>query len=144
MRSDRDVPITTRMKLAHCVALPWGDGSRSGLGDAARCAGCADSLSPQELQVARGLSNVEAAATLFVSRKTVEAHLTRVYRKLGIRSRTELTVCWSLATTSHQTRTGHRLGGIGRYLKRRMLHQYLTLPNGSNTVTGSYVTPVGL
>ena len=39
----------------------------------------------------RGLNNVEAAAALFVSRKTVEAHLTRVYRKLGLRSRTELT-----------------------------------------------------
>ena len=54
-----------------------------------------DSLSPQELQVARavgrGLNNVETAAALFVSRKTVEAHLTRAYRKLGIRSRTELT-----------------------------------------------------
>jgi len=53
-----------------------------------------DSLSPQELQVARavgqGLNNIEAAAALFVSRKTVEAHLTRAYRKLGIRSRTEL------------------------------------------------------
>ena len=53
-----------------------------------------DSLSPQELQVARavgrGLNNVEAAAALFVSRKTVEAHLTRAYRKLGVRSRTEL------------------------------------------------------
>jgi DNA-binding CsgD family transcriptional regulator len=51
-------------------------------------------LSPQEMQVARiaarGQSNVEVAAALFVSRKTVEAHLTRVYRKLGIRSRTEL------------------------------------------------------
>jgi len=54
-----------------------------------------DSLSPQELQVARavgrGLNNIEAAAALFVSRKTVEAHLTRAYRKLGVRSRTELT-----------------------------------------------------
>jgi ATP/maltotriose-dependent transcriptional regulator MalT len=54
-----------------------------------------DSLSPQELQdaraIGRGLNNVEAAAALFVSRKTVEAHLTRAYRKLGIRSRTELT-----------------------------------------------------
>jgi DNA-binding CsgD family transcriptional regulator len=53
-----------------------------------------DSLSPQELQVARavgqGLNNIEAAAALFVSRKTVEAHLTRAYRKLGVRSRTEL------------------------------------------------------
>ena len=53
-----------------------------------------EELSPQELQVARiagrGQNNLEVAATLFVSRKTVEAHLTRVYRKLGIRSRTEL------------------------------------------------------
>ena len=53
-----------------------------------------DFLSPQELQVAlavgRGLSNIDAAAALFVSRKTVEAHLTRVYRKLGVHSRTEL------------------------------------------------------
>ena len=53
-----------------------------------------EELSPQELQVARiagrGHNNVEVAAALFVSRKTVEAHLTRVYRKLGIRSRTEL------------------------------------------------------
>jgi DNA-binding CsgD family transcriptional regulator len=51
-------------------------------------------LSPQELQVARiagrGQNNAEVAAALFMSRKTVEAHLTRVYRKLGIRSRTEL------------------------------------------------------
>jgi ATP/maltotriose-dependent transcriptional regulator MalT len=52
-------------------------------------------LTPQELQIARavcrGLNNVEAAAAFFVSRKTVEAHLTRAYRKLGVRSRTELT-----------------------------------------------------
>jgi len=39
---------------------------------------------------------VEAAAALFVSRKTVEAHLTRAYRKLGVRSRTEL-ACLLLA-----------------------------------------------
>jgi DNA-binding CsgD family transcriptional regulator len=53
-----------------------------------------EELSPQELQVARvagrGQNNFEVAAALFISRKTVEAHLTRVYRKLGIRSRTEL------------------------------------------------------
>ena len=53
-------------------------------------------LTPQEAQVATavasGLSNPEVAAALFVSRKTVEAHLSRVYRKLGVRSRTELTI----------------------------------------------------
>jgi DNA-binding CsgD family transcriptional regulator len=38
----------------------------------------------------QGLSNKEIAATLFVSVHTVEAHLTRVYRKLGVKSRTAL------------------------------------------------------
>ncbi|MET0685759.1 MAG: AAA family ATPase [Solirubrobacteraceae bacterium] len=54
----------------------------------------ADLLTPQELQVAlqvaAGSSNREAAAALFVSPKTIESHLNSVYRKLGIRSRTEL------------------------------------------------------
>jgi DNA-binding CsgD family transcriptional regulator len=40
--------------------------------------------------VASGRSNQEVAAELFVSTKTVEANLTRVYRKLSVRSRTEL------------------------------------------------------
>jgi DNA-binding CsgD family transcriptional regulator len=38
----------------------------------------------------RGLRNAEIAAQLFVTPKTVEATLSRVYRKLGVRSRTEL------------------------------------------------------
>ena len=41
--------------------------------------------------VAAGLKNREIAATLYMSVATVEAHLTRIYRKLGIRSRSELT-----------------------------------------------------
>ena len=40
--------------------------------------------------IAEGLRNREIAQTLFVSPATVEAHLTRIYRKLGIRSRSEL------------------------------------------------------
>ena len=39
---------------------------------------------------ASGLTNREVAAAAFLSTKTVEAHLGRVYRKLGIRSRAEL------------------------------------------------------
>jgi len=42
------------------------------------------------MAVVRGFSNREVAETLFLSRKTVEFHLTNVYRKLGVRSRTEL------------------------------------------------------
>ncbi|MEV0644111.1 helix-turn-helix transcriptional regulator [Phytomonospora sp. NPDC050363] len=40
--------------------------------------------------VAAGASNGEVAAQLFVSVKTVEATLTRIYRKLGVRSRGQL------------------------------------------------------
>jgi DNA-binding CsgD family transcriptional regulator len=40
--------------------------------------------------VAQGLKNREIGQTLFMSVGTVEAHLTRTYRKLGIRSRSEL------------------------------------------------------
>jgi len=42
--------------------------------------------------VAVGKTNQEIAGALFVSLKTVEVTLTRIYRKLGIRSRTELAV----------------------------------------------------
>jgi DNA-binding NarL/FixJ family response regulator len=40
--------------------------------------------------VAEGMTNREVAAQLFTTVATVEAHLTRIYRKLGLRSRTQL------------------------------------------------------
>jgi DNA-binding CsgD family transcriptional regulator len=40
--------------------------------------------------VAQGRTNREVAAVLFLSERTVESHLTRVYAKVGVRSRTEL------------------------------------------------------
>jgi DNA-binding NarL/FixJ family response regulator len=56
--------------------------------------GAGDELTATEQKVAvlaaRGRTNKEIAAELFLSPKTVEVHLTRVYRKLGVRSRTEL------------------------------------------------------
>ena len=42
--------------------------------------------------VARGATNKEAGAALYLSPKTIETHLGRVYRKLGVRTRTELAV----------------------------------------------------
>ena len=40
--------------------------------------------------VGAGRTNTEVAAALFVGVRTVESHLGRIYRKLGLRSRTEL------------------------------------------------------
>jgi DNA-binding CsgD family transcriptional regulator/tetratricopeptide (TPR) repeat protein len=45
--------------------------------------------------VAAGRSNKAVAAALYLSEKTVEANLTRIYDKLGVRSRTELARSWS-------------------------------------------------
>jgi DNA-binding NarL/FixJ family response regulator len=53
-----------------------------------------DALSEREREiadlVAEGRSNKQVAATLFLSDRTVEYHLSAVYRKLGVRTRTEL------------------------------------------------------
>jgi DNA-binding NarL/FixJ family response regulator len=40
--------------------------------------------------VTAGRTNAEVAAELFMSQRTVESHLSHIYRKLNVRSRTEL------------------------------------------------------
>jgi DNA-binding NarL/FixJ family response regulator len=58
-----------------------------------------DALSDRELEVvglvARGLTNKDIAQTLFLSVRTIEAHLRSIYGKLGVRSRTEA-VLWAV------------------------------------------------
>jgi DNA-binding CsgD family transcriptional regulator len=44
--------------------------------------------------VAEGRSNDDVATRRFVSVKTVEFHLTRIYRKLGVRSRAQVIAVW--------------------------------------------------
>jgi DNA-binding CsgD family transcriptional regulator len=75
-------------------AEPWSKRAWSELKRVGLHRGDPLALTPTERRIAElaasGLKNREVAATAFVSAKTVEANLARVYGKLGIRSRAEL------------------------------------------------------
>ncbi|MER5429516.1 AAA family ATPase [Streptomyces sp. NPDC002588] len=87
-----------------CRALPWlrqveeaaaqGAAEQVAAPPRTPAADALDGLAAMERQVAalvmEGATNREIAARLFISVKTVEATLTRVYRKLGIRSRVDI------------------------------------------------------
>jgi hypothetical protein len=57
------------------------------------------------------IGNVDAGAALFVSRKTAETHLTRVYRKVGVRSRTQLAYLLLMHDLPGQLTRRRRRGG---------------------------------
>ncbi len=82
-----------------------------------------DTLTGAEHRVAAlaagGASNREIAEALFVTVRTVEVHLTNVYRKLGVTRRTELpAVLGNTSTTGAHSRSddesGFREGGWRR------------------------------
>jgi DNA-binding CsgD family transcriptional regulator len=72
----------------------WAERARAELRRISGRAPASDELTETERRVAElaavGRTNREIAAELFMGVSTVEAHLSRVYRKLGVRSRTEL------------------------------------------------------
>jgi DNA-binding NarL/FixJ family response regulator len=72
----------------------WANHTRAELRRISGRAPTSGALTPAEERiaslVAEGKTNREVAAALFLSERTVEGHLSRVYGKLGVRSRTEL------------------------------------------------------
>jgi DNA-binding CsgD family transcriptional regulator len=88
--------LRTALELCEEIgATLWADRARSELARLGRQP-ARDDLTATEARVAvlaaSGLTNKEIAASAFLSQKTVEANLSRVYRKLRIRSRAELGV----------------------------------------------------
>ncbi len=90
------------MLFERAGAVLWADRARADIAALGLRRGEADELTPMELRVARtvagGATNREAAALLFLSERTVEFHLRNVYRKLDLRSRSELAAVLSRAT----------------------------------------------
>ena len=97
-RLKRKRQARTSLELARAIfarlgAEPWVAHAESELRRVAARRAPSD-LTATERQIAElaasGLSNPEIARQVFVSRKTVESNLARVYRKLGISSRGQL------------------------------------------------------
>jgi DNA-binding CsgD family transcriptional regulator len=99
---------TARLLLQQALTIfeeigsqPWADKTRT---EIARIGvrRAPETLTESELRAAllaaQGLTNPEIGARLFMSRRTVEANLARVYRKLDIRSRVQLSA--ALARTA--------------------------------------------
>ena len=75
-------------------AALWTEKARAELARVGGRTAAGDELTPTERRVAelvaKGKTNKEVAAQLFITPRTVEGHLTRIYAKLGVRSRAEL------------------------------------------------------
>jgi DNA-binding CsgD family transcriptional regulator len=94
-RADARRTLTLALELFDNLGAPlWAERAAAELGRIPGRGRGSGELSETERRVAElvaeGLSNKEIAARLFVTVRTVEANLSKVYAKLGLRSRTEL------------------------------------------------------
>jgi DNA-binding NarL/FixJ family response regulator len=88
---------TLEQAIAAFAGLPaplWADKARAELARIGGRSPSRDALTESEQRiatlVAEGRSNREVATALFLTEHSVETALTRIYRKLGVRSRTAL------------------------------------------------------
>ncbi|MCX5052204.1 MULTISPECIES: ATP-binding protein [unclassified Streptomyces] len=108
-RQRRNVDARNPLRIARdefdrVGARPWAEMAReqlraAGESSSRRHANTSDRLSAQEMQIAvlasQGLSNREIGQRLFISHRTVGAHLYRIYPRLGITSRGKLAAALS-------------------------------------------------
>jgi DNA-binding CsgD family transcriptional regulator len=100
----------TRIGAAPLAARARDELARLAAGDRSSEAGGGPELTPTEARIAElvggGATNREVAAELFISVKTVEGTLSRVYRKFGVRSRTALAHAMAVAVIASGAATG--------------------------------------
>jgi DNA-binding NarL/FixJ family response regulator len=87
--------LTEALEASEALGTPsWADRARAELARTKVAPSSDPGLTPSVQQVAElaasGMTNRDVAAALFISPKTVDTNLTRIYRKLGIKSRAEL------------------------------------------------------
>jgi DNA-binding CsgD family transcriptional regulator len=102
--------LTEALAIFEAVGTPlWAAQVRAALDRGVPGRGRSSGLTPTEQRVAElaasGMNNENIAAALFVTRKTVEVNLSRIYRKLGVRSRIEL--YHVITPTVHGAPTSH-------------------------------------
>ena len=103
-RQRRRIDSRVQLQIAHDMFVDMGAGAfadrarfelkASGELARSRAIDAGDRLTPQEAQIARlvgeGFSNRDVASQLFISASTVDYHLRKIFRKVGVRSRAQL------------------------------------------------------
>jgi DNA-binding CsgD family transcriptional regulator len=95
----RDHIEPARVMFGRLGAGPWAQRAEADLARLGTRRASGPGLTSAERRVAglvaSGRTNREVAADLYMGLRTVESHLTSIYRKLGVRSRSELVRAWA-------------------------------------------------
>jgi DNA-binding CsgD family transcriptional regulator len=90
---------TALLTFTRLGAVPWAERAEAELARLGTIRSGGLDLTPAERRVAElvaaGRTNREAAGELYMGLRTLETHLSAVYRKLGVRSRSELARIWA-------------------------------------------------